>query len=115
MSGELSGEWWTWTDAWMFIGVFVGLRIAFIWMATQAIVALIPEGDVCVTCGEETLPLVHEGGWHLLGHRFHRRFCLSCSWEGVARTASTRHITRPPKRPPPRPHKSRSGRQPAPR
>jgi hypothetical protein len=71
----------------MFVGLFVGLRIAFIWLATQAMIALIPEGRSCVTCGEETLPLVHEGGWKLLGQRFHRRFCLSCSWEGVARTA----------------------------
>lgn len=83
----MRSEWWAWSDAWMFIGVFVGLRIAFIWLATQAMIALIPEGRICMTCGEETLPLVHEGGWKLLGHRFHRRFCLSCAWEGVARTA----------------------------
>ncbi len=109
----MHGEWWQWSDAWMFIGVFVGLRIAFIWLATQAIVALVPEGDVCVTCGEHTLPLVHEGGWHMLGSRFHRRFCLSCNWEGVARTATTRARTQPPQ--PPRPHSSRTSRQPAPR
>jgi hypothetical protein len=90
--------WWSWSDAGLFIVVFVGLRIAFIWLATQAIVALIPEGKVCVTCGEETLPLVHEGGWHLLGQRFHRRFCLSCNWEGLARTPEARRRRR--KRPP---------------
>ncbi len=81
---------WSWVDAWMFIAFFTGIRIAFIWLATQAIVALIPEGACCETCGEETLPLVHEGGWKLLGHRFHRRFCLSCGWEGVARSPLTR-------------------------
>jgi hypothetical protein len=82
--------WWSWRDAWIFIGVFTGLRIAFIWLATQAIVALIPEGNCCETCGEETLPLVHEGGWRVLGQRFHRRFCLSCSWQGLARTPVAR-------------------------
>lgn len=95
--------WWSWRDAAVFIAVFTGLRIAFIWLATQAIVALIPEGSRCVTCGEETLPLVHEGGWHLLGQRFHRRFCLSCSWEGVARTpvARRRGAVPPPAAPTP--------------
>jgi hypothetical protein len=82
--------WWSWRDAAMFIAVFTGLRIAFIWLATQAILALIPEGNRCETCGEETLPLVHEGGWHLLGQRFHRRFCLSCSWQGIARAPARR-------------------------
>ena len=99
--------WWSWRDAAMFIAVFPLLRIAFIWLATQAIVALIPEGDRCETCGEETLPLVHEGGWHLLGQRFHRRFCLSCGWEGVARTPAARRRrgrARPPAPlPPPAP------------
>jgi len=109
----MNDEWWQWSDAWMFIGVFVGLRIAFIWLATQAIVALVPEGDECVTCGEHTLPLVHEGGWHMLGSRFHRRFCLSCNWEGVARTPGTSAWKQPPQ--PPRPHTSRTSRQPAPR
>jgi hypothetical protein len=110
--------WWAWSDAWIFIGVFVGLRIAFIWLATQFIVALIPEGNRCVTCGEETQPLVHEGGWHLLGQRFHRRFCLSCSWEGVARTPSTKRRQRPPRPPrsqPPAPRAPRTPRAPAPR
>ncbi len=100
--------WWQWSDAWTFIAVFVGLRIAFIWLATQAIVALIPEGDICLTCGEETQPLVHEGGWRVLGHRFHRRFCLSCGWEGVARTP----LCRPPARPAP-PTAPRASREPA--
>lgn len=93
--------WWSWRDAAMFIAVFTLLRIAFIWLATQAILALIPEGDRCETCGEETQPLVHEGGWHLLGQRFHRRFCLSCSWEGIARTPATRRRKAVPPAPPP--------------
>jgi hypothetical protein len=100
--------WWQWSDAWMFIGVFVGIRIAIIWMATQFVLALVPEGDVCVTCGEQTQPLVHEGGWHMLGQRFHRRFCLSCRWEGVARTPRIS----PPPPPPPRSTHTRSSRAP---
>lgn len=86
MHDAVSGAWWNWSDAIVFIAVFTALRIAFIWLATQAIVSLIPEGGRCVTCDEETLPLVHEGGWRMLGHRFHRRFCLSCQWEGIVRT-----------------------------
>lgn len=74
---------WTWTDAWIFIAVFVSIRIAVIWMATKAFVAVIPDGDVCPMCDSHTLPIERSGWWRVLGARFRRSWCLDCGWEGV--------------------------------
>lgn len=74
---------WTWTDAWIFIGVILGIRVAFIYIATKAFILMIPDGDVCVMCNDETLPIQRDGWWRLLGPRFRRSWCLGCGWEGV--------------------------------
>lgn len=76
---------WTWTDAWIFIGVFLGIRIAFIWLATKAFVLMIPDGDQCPMCDGHTLPIERDGWWKILGPRFRRSWCLDCGWEGVLR------------------------------
>ena len=76
---------WTWADAWVFIGVFVAIRIAFIWFATKVFVALIPDGDCCPMCDGHTLPIERNGWWRVLGPGFRRSWCLHCGWEGVLR------------------------------
>ncbi len=80
---------WTWTDAWIFIAVFVGIRIAVIWMATKAFVAVIPDGDVCPICDSETLAIERSGWWRVLGARFRRSWCIGCGWEGVLRRSDS--------------------------
>ena len=76
---------WTWADAWTFIGVFIGIRIAFIWLATKAFIMMIPDGDCCPMCDGHTLPIQRDGWWKILGPRFRRSWCLDCGWEGVLR------------------------------
>jgi len=76
---------WTWTDAWMFIGVVLAIRVAFIWLATKAFILMIPDGDRCVLCDGDTLPIQRDGWWRVLGPRFRRSWCLDCGWEGVLR------------------------------
>lgn len=76
---------WSWTDAWIFIVFFVTIRFAFIWLATKAFVAMIPDGDVCPMCDDETLAIERSGWWRVLGERFRRSWCLACGWEGVLR------------------------------
>jgi hypothetical protein len=83
-ASELAGT-WTWTDAWIFIGVILGIRVAFIYIATKAFVMMIPDGDVCIMCDSETLPIQRDGWWRILGPRFRRSWCLGCGWEGVLR------------------------------
>lgn len=96
----MPGE-WTWSDAWVFIGVFIGIRIAFIWLATKAFIAMIPEGDCCILCDGQTLPIERDGWWSVLGPRFRRSWCLDCGWEGVLRRSEV---------PPPPSAGGRSGR-----
>ncbi|MES2525360.1 MAG: hypothetical protein V4617_21900 [Gemmatimonadota bacterium] len=79
---------WTWTDAWTFIALFVGIRIAFIWLATKAFIAMIPDGDCCPMCDSYTLPIERSGWWRVLGPRFRRSWCLDCGWEGVLRRST---------------------------
>jgi hypothetical protein len=78
---------WSWSDAWQFIGLFVGIRIIFIWLATKLFIGMIPDGDACPMCDDRTLPLERNGWWRLLGRRFRRSWCLQCGWEGVLRCA----------------------------
>lgn len=76
---------WTWTDAWIFIGVILGIRVAFIYIATKAFIMMIPDGDCCVMCDSETLAIQRDGWWRVLGPRFRRSWCIGCGWEGVLR------------------------------
>ncbi len=106
-------SWWSWRDAWIFIGVFTGIRIAFIWLATKVFVGLIPDGDECPLCGDTTLPMQSDGWWRLLGPTFRRRWCLGWQWEGVLR----RHpaLSRPPTPTPSRTAAPTPANSPAPR
>jgi hypothetical protein len=83
------GAWWNWSDALTFIGVFVFIRIAFIWLATKAFVLMIPDGDRCPMCDGHTLPIERDGWWRILGPRFRRSWCLDCGWEGVLRRSES--------------------------
>lgn len=83
---------WTWTDAALFIGVFVLIRIVIIWMATKLFIAMIPDGDCCPLCDTVTLPIERSGWWKLLGARFRRSWCLGCGWEGVLRRSEKAHV-----------------------
>ena len=85
MSPNVLAGTWTWTDAWMFIGVVLAIRVAFFWLVTKAFVLMIPDGDQCVLCNGETLRIGTGGWWCLLGPRFRRSWCLGCGWEGVLR------------------------------
>ena len=76
---------WDWTDALMFIGAVVAIRVAFFWIATKAFVMMIPDGDECVMCNGETLAIERDGWWRVLGPRFRRSWCIGCGWEGVLR------------------------------
>ncbi len=89
-------ERWTWTDAWTFIALFIGIRIAFIWLATKAFVAMIPDGDCCPMCDGRTLPIERDGWWKILGPRFRRSWCLECGWEGVLRRSEIPIVPPPP-------------------
>ncbi len=84
-----------------------GVRAA----ATKGLLEWLAATDARAVCLQEVrarpdelpaafLAALDEGGWHLLGHRFHRRFCLSCGWEGVARTAAVRRRRRDRRVPP---------------
>lgn len=90
------GQQWTWTDAWTFIALFIGIRIAFIWLATKAFVAMIPDGDFCPMCDGRTLPIERDGWWRVLGPRFRRSWCLECGWEGVLRRSDVPVVPPPP-------------------
>lgn len=79
---------WTWTDAWIFIGVFIGIRIVFIWFATRLFILMIPDGDLCPLCDGYTLPIERDSWWRVLGPRFRRSWCLDCQWEGVLRRSA---------------------------
>lgn len=81
------GTWGSWTlgDAVTFIALFVFIRIAFIWLATQAFLAIIPDGDHCPLCDGETLAIERSGWWRILGPQYRRSWCLDCGWEGVLR------------------------------
>ncbi len=79
---------WTWTDAWIFIGVFIGIRIVIIWFATKLFILMIPDGDLCPLCDGYTLPIERDGWWRVLGARFRRSWCLDCRWEGVLRRSA---------------------------
>jgi hypothetical protein len=79
---------WTWTDAWIFIGVFVGIRIIIIWACTKLFILMIPDGDRCPMCDAYTLPIERNGWWRVLGPRFRRSWCLDCRWEGVLRRSA---------------------------
>jgi hypothetical protein len=76
---------WDWTDAALFIAVFVAIRITVIYIATKAFVMMIPDGDQCLMCDGETLAIQRDGWWRVLGPRFRRSWCLSCGWEGLLR------------------------------
>ena len=80
---------WTWTDAWEFIGVFLVIRVCFIYIATKAFIIMIPDGDRCTMCDGETLAIERDGWWRVLGPRFRRSWCLDCGWEGVLRRSAT--------------------------
>lgn len=84
-----------WTDAAIFIGVFVVIRIIVIWMATQAFIVMIPDGDVCPLCDAYTLPIARDGWWRVLGPRFRRSWCLGCGWEGVLRRSAAARLLDP--------------------
>ncbi len=86
-SNSLAGT-WTWTDAWMFIGAVLAMRVAFFYIATKAFVMMIPDGDQCLMCNCETLAIAREGWWRILGPRFRRSWCISCGWEGVLRRST---------------------------
>jgi len=79
---------WSWTDAWIFIVFFVAIRFVFIWLATKAFVAMIPDGDCCPLCDCNTLAIERDGWWRVLGQRFRRSWCISCGWEGVLRRSN---------------------------
>jgi hypothetical protein len=102
--------WWDWSDAWIFIGVFVGIRIAFIWLATTVFVGMIPDGDECPLCGDATLPVQRDGWWRVLGSGFRRSFCLGCQWEGVLRRRTTPQATHPQHTAEPTPANSQGSR-----
>ena len=86
------GRWGSWTlrDAITFIAVFVCIRIALIYFATQLFLAIIPDGDRCPICDGITLPIERSGGWRILGARFRRSWCLDCGWEGMLRRSAAR-------------------------
>ena len=79
---------WSWTDAWIFIGVFVTIRIVIIWFCTRLFILMIPDGDRCPMCDSYTLPIERDGWWRVLGPRFRRSWCLECRWEGVLRRSA---------------------------
>lgn len=83
MPGNLS-----WTDAWIFIGVFVTIRIVIVWFVTKLFILMIPDGDLCPLCNGYTLPIERDGWWRVLGKRFRRSWCLDCRWEGVLRRSA---------------------------
>ena len=81
------GTWgsWSWGDAATFIALFAFIRVVFIWLATKAFIAMIPDGDRCTICEGATLPIERSGWWRVLGPQFRRSWCLECGWEGVLR------------------------------
>ena len=85
----------SWTDAAIFIGVFVVFRIVVIWMATKAFIVMIPDGDVCPLCDSYTLPITRDGWWRVLGPRFRRSWCLGCGWEGVLQRSAAPQLLDP--------------------
>ena len=85
---------WTWSDAWIFIGVFVSIRIIIIWFLTRLFILVIPDGDMCPLCDGYTLPIERDGWWKLLGKRFRRSWCLECQWEGVLRRSANFDATK---------------------
>jgi hypothetical protein len=79
---------WTWTDAWIFIGFFVAVRVIIVWFLTRLYIMMIPDGDRCPLCDGYTLPIERNGWWRVLGPRFRRSWCLDCQWEGVLRRSA---------------------------
>lgn len=76
---------WTWTDAWIFIGVISGLQLAMFALLTKVYFGMLPEGDQCPMCDGETLAVEPKGWRRLLGARVRHGWCLGCGWEGMHR------------------------------
>jgi hypothetical protein len=76
---------WTWTDAWIFIGVISTLQLAMFVLLTKIYVVMLPEGEHCPVCDSDTLSMKRSGWRRALGARFRHSWCIACGWEGLHR------------------------------
>jgi hypothetical protein len=76
---------WTWTDAWIFIGVISTLQVAMFALLTKIYLVMLPEGECCPVCDSGTLSVERKGWRSVLGARFRRSWCIACGWEGLHR------------------------------
>ncbi len=76
---------WTWTDAWIFIGVISALQLAMFVLLTKIYFVMLPEGDNCPMCDSDTLSVERKGWRRLFGLRFRHSWCIACGWEGLHR------------------------------
>lgn len=76
---------WTWTDAWIFIGVISALQVAMFVLLTKIYLVMLPEGECCPVCDGATLNVERMGWRRFLGPRFRRSWCITCGWEGLHR------------------------------
>lgn len=76
---------WTWTDAWIFIGVISALQMAMFILLTKIYFGMLPEGHSCPMCDSETLSVERKGWRRFFGVRFRHSWCIACGWEGLHR------------------------------
>lgn len=72
----------------------------------------LPEGRTCPLCGSETLRLrarfFAAASVITRGNALHRRWCLTCGWEGTCRMPVEREYAPPPAAEPPQPRRRQS-------
>lgn len=76
---------WTWTDAWIFIGVISALQVAMFLLLTKVYLVMLPEGECCPMCDGATHAVQPKWWRRVLGGRVRHSFCLECGWEGMHR------------------------------
>jgi len=73
-------------EAALFIGVFVGLFLARLVLATVFFVLILPDDDRCPMCNAVTEPV--ESRWRWLTPKLRASWCLRCGWEGLLRQSA---------------------------
>ncbi|MBI2795511.1 MAG: hypothetical protein HYX65_02270 [Gemmatimonadetes bacterium] len=72
------------SDATIFVLAFAALLLGRVAVATVVFLFLLPRGDRCPICDDETLR-VQRYGWNTLLPWFRTSWCPACGWSGLLR------------------------------
>lgn len=83
----------------IFVGVFAGMFLARLFLATVVFYWILPDGRECPICDAETLRVQHRV-WNALLPRFRTSWCPECGWEGLMQRSAVRSPSRSAERSP---------------